>query len=169
MDTTPGIFTSILTPITVILGWIIVNWQNNKREERKELRSALTEIIDHTVLLEDSASRYHQADERNISLEKEINLKITRLSAKIRYLRFESESIKLAFIELKKSITLDNFETNKFKKMDFDSDIVESIYISGDFLKDKLEDEFSKLYRGPLRYRLSAAIRNFINSCRPRT
>lgn len=164
----PGAYTSLLTPATVIFGWLIVNWQNNKREERKELRSALTEIIESTEVLEDAASRYHQADERNRKLEKELNLKIIRLSAKIRYLRFESEEVKYAFIELKKSITMDNFETSRFAKQDVDSDIVESIYFSADSLKDRLEEEFSTLYRGPLRYRVSAAIRNFLSSCRPK-
>ncbi|WP_145132499.1 MULTISPECIES: hypothetical protein [unclassified Pseudomonas] len=162
----PSAYTNYLTPATVIIGWIIVNWQNNKREERKELRSALSEIVESIELLEDAASRYHQADERNSIMEKEINLKITRLSAKIRYLRFESQLLNNAFIELKKSITLDNFETSHFSKQEPNAEIIESIYYSADSLRDRLEEEFSTLYRGPLRYRISASIRNFLSSCR---
>jgi predicted nuclease with TOPRIM domain len=156
-----------LTFITVITGWVIVNWQNNKREERKELRSSLNDIVTNIEALEEDAIRYHTSLDRNIPLEKSITLKITRLSAKVRYLRFESESLKSNFIELKKSITLDNFETSRFSQQTPESDLIDSISYSSDQLKDSLEDEFSKLYRGPLRYRLSAGIRNFLTSCKP--
>lgn len=160
-------YTSLITLITVITGWIIVNWQNNKREERKELRSSLNDIIESIEQLEEDATRYHGSLERSLPLEKSITLKITRLSARVRYLRFESPVLKLRFIDLKKSITLDNFETNRFIQQPPESDLIDGLTFACDQLKDCLEDEFSKLYRGPLRYRLSAAIRNFLRSCRP--
>ncbi|WP_223630183.1 hypothetical protein [Pseudomonas atacamensis] len=160
-------YTSLLTLITVITGWIIVNWQNNKREERKELRSSLNDIGAAIETLEEDAVRYHTALERNKPLEKSITLKIARLSAKIRYLRFESDLLKLNFIELKKSISLDNFETNRFCQQTPESDLVDCISYSSDQLKDTLEDEFSKLYRGPLRYRIATSIRSFLTSCKP--
>lgn len=160
-------YTSLLTLITVITGWIIVNWQNNKREERKELRSSLNEIISSIENLEEDAIRYHTSLERTVNLEKTITLKITRLSSKIRYLRFESDSLKRSFIDLKKSITLYNFETKRFSQQTLESDLVEDINYASDQLKDALENEFSKLYRGPFRYRISAAIQNFLISCSP--
>lgn len=150
-----------------MLGWIIVNWQNNKREERKELRSSLTDISKNIEEIEESAIGYHSAASRMTATEKSINLKISRLSSKIRHLHFENKNITPNFIQLKKSITLDNFETNRFIQQSAESDLIESISFSCDQLKDSLENEFSRHYRGPLRFRLSAAIRIFITSCKP--
>lgn len=160
-------YTSLITLFTVVLGWLIVNWQNNKREERKELRSSLTDISKNIEGIEDSAITYHTSLARTLPLEKTINLNISRLSSKIRHLRFDSENVKLSFIELKKSITLDNFETNRFAQQNSDSEITDSIRLACDKLKDSLEDEFSKHYRGPFRFRISAAIRSFLISCKP--
>lgn len=132
------------------------------------MRSSLNDIIASIEAIEEDAIRYHTNLDRSIPQEKSITLKITRLSAKIRYLRFESEHLKSCFIELKKSITLDNFETSRFSQQIPESELIDSISYSADQLKDSLEEEFSKLYRGPLRYRISAGIRNFLASCRPR-
>jgi hypothetical protein len=160
-------YTSLITLITVIFGWIIVNWQNNRREERKEVRSSLSSIIEEITSIEDLATTYHSADSRDRDNEKLINQKITRLSAKIRHLRFESIEVNNLFIELKKSITLDNFETSKFIQQSPHSEIIDSINLYSEQLQDLLETEFSNNFRGTFLDRLAASIKRFRSASRP--
>lgn len=160
-------YTSLLTLITVIIGWIIVNWQNNNREERKEVRASLSATLEEIVVIEDLAIEYHCAAVRSKIQEKEITKRITRLSSKVRHLRFENKGINTTFIKLKQAMTLDNFETNRFKSQDLDSEILESIGMYSEQLQDELESEFSKSFRAPFIYRLASAIRRFRAWCRP--
>jgi hypothetical protein len=160
-------YTSLITLITVVAGWIIVNWQNNRREERKEVRSSLNGIIEEITEIEDLSIAYHSAESRDQVIEKAITQKITRLSAKIHHLRFDSLDAKNLFIELKKSITLDNFETRKFIQQTHDSDIVDSINLYSEQLQDILETEFSNNFRGTFLDRLASSIKHFRTACKP--
>lgn len=160
-------YTSLFTLVTVVTGWIVVNWQNNNREERKEVRSSLSEALEEIINLEDVSSEYHTGSSREISAEKEITKKITRLSSKVRHLRFESPRINKLFIKFKQSMTLDNFETNRFSTQDLDSEILELISMYSEQLQDELEAEFSRSYRAPFVYRFASAIRRFRMWCKP--
>lgn len=160
-------YTSLFTLATVIIGWIVVNWQNNNREERKEVRSSLSDVLEEIIGLEDLAVEYHTAQARSNPKEREITSKITRLSAKVRHLRFESSAIKNLFIKLKQAITLDNFETNRFVTQGLDSEILELIEMYSGQLQDELESEFSRSFRAPFAYRLASAIRRFLIWCKP--
>ena len=70
-------YTSFFTLVTVIVGWIVVNWQNNNREERKEVRSSLSDVHEEITKLEDIAIEYHTAESRSKTNEREITKQIT--------------------------------------------------------------------------------------------
>ncbi|WP_110946436.1 hypothetical protein [Pseudomonas bohemica] len=160
-------YTSLFTLMTVVLGWIVVNWQNNNREERKEVRSSLSEAIEEITSLEDEAVKYHSADSRSAEGEREITKRITRLSSRIRHLGIESDESRRLFIRFKQSMTLDNFETNRFSQQGTDSEILEMISMRSEELQDALETQFSRLFRGPFLHRLAASIRQFLMRCKP--
>lgn len=160
-------YTSLFTLATVVIGWIVVNWQNNRREERKEVRSSLSEVIDEIIKLEDLAVEYHTAESRLKESEKDITKKITRLSSRFRHLRFQSTALKNLFIKFKQAITLDNFETNRFVSQGSDSEILELVGMYSEQLQDELESEFSRSFRAPFVYRSAAAIRRFLLWCKP--
>lgn len=160
-------YTSLFTLVTVVLGWIVVNWQNNNREERKEVRSSLSDAVEEIIALEDKAVEYHSADSRSLEYEREITKRITRLSSRIRHLGIESEGLRRLFIRFKQSMTLDNFETSRFSKQNPDSEILEMISMHSEQLQDELEAQFSRLFRGPFLHRVSASIRQFLMNCKP--
>lgn len=151
----------------MVVGWIVVNWQNNNREERKEVRSSLSEVIDEITELEDLAVEYHTAAVRSTTNEQDITKKITRLSSKVRHLRLESGKLNHLFIRFKQSITLDNFETSRFVTQNKDSEILELIGMYSEQLQDELESEFSRSFRAPFFFRLASAIRRFWIWCKP--
>jgi predicted nuclease with TOPRIM domain len=153
--------------MTVVVGWIVVNWQNNNREERKEVRSSLSDAVEEIINLEDQAIEYHSAESRSKDSEREITKRITRLSSRMRHLGIESDGLKRAFIEFKKSMTLDNFETSRFAKQGADSEIIELISMYSEQLQDELEAQFYRSYRGPFLHRVSASIRQFLMRCKP--
>lgn len=160
-------YTSLFTLLTVIVGWIVVNWQNNNREERKEVRSSLSEVLDEITKLEDNAVEYHTSASRSTTIEKNITKLITRLSSKVRHLRLESGKLNKLFIRFKQAITLDNFETRRFITQGQDSEILELIGMYSEQLQDELESEFSRSFRAPFFYRLASAIRRFWMWCKP--
>jgi hypothetical protein len=165
-DTNQGNGTPIwFYPVTwalVIIGWLIVNWQNNRREERKEIRAALTKIFEDVSALQDEAITYHTSARRNFNLETKIVMMESRLSEHLSYLRIRSSSYTSEYSKFVDSITLDNFESSVFFRQAPSSIIVESIRDTSSELESALELEFSSLFRGNFVTKTAALIRQAI-------
>lgn len=74
--------------LTAVLGWVIVSRDNNKREDRREVRSTLDTIVGAVNALEDKATQYYAMDVSDESrhLEMEIKRDLKVLEAKIKRL-----------------------------------------------------------------------------------
>ncbi|MEG8233812.1 hypothetical protein [Pseudomonas orientalis] len=152
-------------PVTwalVIIGWLIVNWQNNRREERKEIRTALSKIFDDVAALQNEAITYHTSASRNFNLETKIVMMESRLSEHLSYLRIRNSSYTSEYASFVDSIMLNNFESSTFFRQAPSSIIIESIRDTSSELESALELEFSNLFRGNFVTKTAALIKQAI-------
>ena len=140
----------VITWALVILGWLLVNHQNNLREKRKEVRSLLDKTQELLDSIEAQAIEYHTVQETN-----DLAFRIKRaLSQKIKY-RLEVLHLRSLDLgscnsylkELRRAITLKNFDSANYQKIDISDQIVKGIWLSKDRLSQELERCFSKKYR----------------------
>lgn len=107
-----------LSPALVVLGWWIVNKQNNAREKRKEVRQLADRIINDVDELAKKTTEYHSrncdsAEERK-SLGWRLTLSLTRLSSHLQLLHdkgLDTGDCNVAYIELKRIATGGDFMT----------------------------------------------------------
>ncbi|WP_346400140.1 hypothetical protein [Pseudomonas syringae] len=137
-------------PITwalVVIGWLIVNWQNNRREERKELRAALSQIYEDIGAVQKKALKYHKSVSRNQKLETNIIIMQKKLSEHLSFLRLRNSSFISEYSNFVDAITLDNFESVKFIQQNQGSPILDNIIDTAIELESALELEFAMLFR----------------------
>jgi hypothetical protein len=149
-------------PVTwalVIVGWLIVNWQNNRREERKEIRAALAKIFEDIDALQKEAITYHTSKRKNYNLETTIVMMESRLSEHLGYLRIRNSSYIHEYSSFVDAITLDNFQSSIFSRQAPSSVIVENIRDTSSELESALELEFSNLFRGNFVTKTAALIK----------
>ncbi|MCY1298749.1 hypothetical protein D9M68_753510 [compost metagenome] len=139
----------IVTPALVVIGWVIVNNQNNKREERKELRSALNEVISFIDGIENDAIAYHTEKREAFSSSDALLVKLNKLSLKLAHSRLPEESYISSYIKFNESITWSNFMTNKFQRQSKNSDLVWDIRDASSDLKGHLETAFFTKFCSP--------------------
>ena len=72
-----------LAPAVTVIGWAIVNWQNNRREERKEARALLDSAKKLAVELAAKAQDYMCQADRDEELEAEIKAGLDALEIEL--------------------------------------------------------------------------------------
>ncbi|MDP3534885.1 MAG: hypothetical protein Q8S08_05810 [Halomonas sp.] len=133
--------------VTVVIGWVVVNKHNNNREFRKELRSAIDEVIKQVREITDYGVEYH-ANAKDKTLEAKIVLSLKSLNRRVDRLPFsyyEKESVKLFLRSHKKSITgVNSFGTGSLTSSSPDYYTIEvaGIINASDDLIDELERAF---------------------------
>lgn len=139
--------TRVAPVIVVIVGWIVVNYQNNKREIRKERRKAadeaksiIREIYQSAVIYYTKAERDQEQKIKNLLDELEIELQ--RIPE-----RGQNTSGMKGLIfrlnDLRDTITLDPFESAALCPLLPDDDIIRSIALSKNQLIAEIEDNFA--------------------------
>ncbi len=119
--------TIILVPsVLVVIGWIIVHKLSSSRERQAGLRKSCLDLVQDLEKLERMAIAYHTSYRRDKKLEFQLKQLIQRLGLKIEILTVKTGK-KYSIEKVRKSITLNNFETTHFIKQAIDSDIVADI------------------------------------------
>ncbi|WP_346397552.1 hypothetical protein [Pseudomonas syringae] len=137
-------------PVTwalVVIGWLIVNWQNNRREERKELRAALSQIYEDIGTVQKKALKYHKSISRDQKLETKIIIMQKKLSEHLSFLRLRNSSFVSEYSDFIDAITLENFESVAFVQQTQGSPILDNIIDTAIELESALELEFAMLFR----------------------
>ncbi|NOQ64704.1 MAG: hypothetical protein GQ582_09355 [Methyloprofundus sp.] len=140
----------IVTWLIVIAGWVFVNQQNNLREKRKEIRSLIDNLHVQLDDIEKKAVKYHTDEgtkELAFQLKRDLNQK---LRSKLKILELRDLDLKKSSTyqkELRKAITLNNFDTNNFKSQLFSSEIIKDIWLAKDKLSHEIELCFSRKYK----------------------
>lgn len=138
----------IVTWLLVVGGWLIVNWQNNTRERRKEVRTALDKLSARLDQLEKDAIKYHTSSQPQYDEANHIKIELQRIKKQINHLHilaleFEEDGM----VKLRQSITLKNFDTHTFSPQPPYSPILSGISSAKDVVIDRLESAFSTKFR----------------------
>ena len=143
------------TPVTwliVIAGWYVVNNQNNARIKRNEIRRLVDDIQRLLDDIEINAIQYHtQADRTHAErlsflLKQQLNTGLSDKLALLNDLDVNLERCWPIQAELRKAITLDNFDSDHFKQQNYSSDIVRNTALYKNQLSREIERAFSKKY-----------------------
>lgn len=160
MDNINGVY-YVGTWAVVIIGWIVVNQQNNRREERKEVKASMSNIIELTDEITTKALEYHKKSEHSAELSKDIRLQLQRLGFRIQHLHFYDGILNRSIFEYRNSITYKNFDSVDHKSVSDDSEIIEDIHHSSDALMHSLEDCFGRRFRQGFRVAIAEEFRRF--------
>jgi len=139
-----------VTWILVVLGWVIVNWQNNRREDRKEVRAALTKMYSDIAELEKAGILFHTSKSQDYNLASDILIMQGKLSERLSQLRIRGSSYSNELAFFTDSISLENFLDANFVRQSVSSPLVNSIRDTSKELESVLEVEFSNLFRANL-------------------
>lgn len=138
----------IITWLVIIIGWFIVNNQQNKREQRKERRAQIDIFNSNISQLEKKAISYHTNILHDEQLAREIKRKFDELRKfSLRIKLIDIKDLNRLIIALRRSITYENFDNGENHAQEAeDGELVAGIYISCDAFVDKMESRFHEKY-----------------------
>lgn len=147
--------TSIVTWILVIVGWLVVNQQNNQRETRKEIRNRVDDMRVEVLMLEELAFKHH-TEANDAGRRADIRRRIAALSTRVRTL--SEAGLNVAAIwplvaAVRTSITLDNFDDD-YVQLSANNQILTTIGSDIAALLKESEVAYSARYHRRLRDRL---------------
>lgn len=136
-----------VTWILVFIGWLVINAQHNKREDRKELRSVVDDLKNRIYKLEERAVHYHCKQEVTSTESNQIKLEIQRLISDIRLQGLcNPAAMSKSFKELRRAITLNNFESIRHEALTSDHVTLSEIHEAVDDLLGLIEAGFRNKY-----------------------
>lgn len=138
-----GLVSQVVTWLIVFFGWVIVDRQHHNREERKEVRAALDTLEKMLDDLELKSIEFHQAALFDKKEAGRIQSSIQRVQSRIRRLPFgQDQDVNTGIIEIRRAITLRNFEVSSFTSQPEDGEISVTVSASRDFLMNVLDEQF---------------------------
>ena len=137
----------IITWVIVFVGWWVVDHQNSKRQRRIEELSQVEKCISMLHDLENDAINYHTGSVRDESLSRDIRLKIQRISKFLNNLNLIPIGQRNNLVkQVRRSITMENFDSSNFKPQDINHDLIANISESIDATKNVLDFQFKIKY-----------------------
>lgn len=136
----------LISPLLVILGWLIINLQNNHRETRKEVRGNINIIKNDIENLVKESVTFHTEnwDEVNSKL---IMAKIDRTISSINSIAKVLEiNTSIQCKTLRQAITLNNFDKSSHVRMSGEEGLITEITDAAYILIDKLDNSFIEKY-----------------------
>lgn len=105
-------FVQALAILAVIIGWVVVNNQNNKRETRKEGRSACDAAKKYALEISTKGRKYlgGRTDELAFEIKSDLDLLEVELSRIPYFAIGENSTLLKKFISFSDSLTGDDFE-----------------------------------------------------------
>lgn len=141
-----ALLAQIGTWVIVVIGWLIVNNQNNNRERRKEIRQAIDKIVKKIEEIEQDALQFHQSAFDDSSA-RALLLSLDKNSRSIAWLKIvESEIYKKSIISFRRSITLNNFDPTTHVALDGNNAQLARISAAAENLVDLLESAYAAQY-----------------------
>jgi len=132
----------------VILGWLVINWQHNKRETRKEIRAAFNGLYEMLNEIEDDAFSYHTGN-GDPALSKRIKRRLGQIHSRINlaFMTTIRERCSREVFAFRRAVTLQNFDTVSHNSLPSTSPVFEEITATRERLINTLEQAFLKKYR----------------------
>lgn len=137
----------IPTWILVVAGWFAVHHFANERDQRKEARECIDQFILALRAIEEKAIQFHQSDTYKGDSARTLLFDIQRIIAKLKRHPFGSFEVAPNLLkELRRAVTLKNFDSSKFTCQPVNSSIFSNIAIAVDDIEDQLEKEYERIY-----------------------
>lgn len=155
---------TFLTPILVVAGWVIVNNQNNKREDRKELRKFIDDLVSKVEELEKLSIEFHTSKKYIESNASSILSQYSKITAQLGRSRLDCFNCYDSAIKLHESISEDNFSSNNFKKQNHNSELINNILTQSSIFIDALESLFYNTTRLTLPQRIAKSLSRQANN-----
>lgn len=133
--------------IVTAMGWLVANFQANKREKRKELRAEIDRVI-LTVhgLLEAARQYYTKAGDDREDARLRIHTLINRASGQIELLDRHQDDPKVQsrFVSLYEAITNGDFESKDLKPAPLSGERYTRIAFAAENLVSKIEEWYCR-------------------------
>lgn len=137
----------ILTPLLVVAGWYVVHQLTLKRDQRKEARERLDQFISTMRAIEETAIKFHQSDSYKADVARTLLFDIQRMIARLKRHPFGSFVVSPNLQkELRRAVTLKNFDPSKFACQPANSSILSNVANAVDDIEDQLEEEYERIY-----------------------
>ena len=133
----------LVTWSLVVVGWLVINRQHNRREARKETRAQLDDLRDALVELERNAEDYHTASAHSETDARRIKVQLQRATYvvdRLGLLNRQERDVRI--IALRRAITFKNFDTNGHAAQELSGELVAGINAAVDDLVNALESAF---------------------------
>lgn len=139
--------TQIPNLLILVGGWFVVHHLSTKRDLRKEARDRLDQLVFALREIEEKSIQFHQSDSYNGDVARSLLFDIQRIIAKFKRYPCGSFGIsKNLLIELRRAITLKNFDPSEFVCQPVNSAILNDISNAVDDIEDQLEKEYERIY-----------------------
>ncbi|MES9901581.1 MAG: hypothetical protein ABW168_02730 [Sedimenticola sp.] len=150
-----------VTWLIVIVGWFIVNHQNNNRETRKEILAKLDGTINLINEVEGVAIKFHSGDyDKNIS--RSILTQIDRISRAIASSHMPMpKNMTYKVVCFRKSITLLNFDESEHVFKALNDPLFDKIAAETQSLVDAIEDAYAYTYHRTVFRKISGKLSAF--------
>lgn len=133
-------WSNLPTWILVLFGWWVVHWASLTRERRKEKRELSNRVVQDLFELEREAIDFHTANVFNTLQSEQLMTHIERLILSLQRQPMSELDVPLGkMIKLRRSITLNNADSEQFVAQSTNSNIVREIRSSIADLVDLIE------------------------------
>ena len=139
-------FPNLINVIAIIIGWWIINRQNNQREIRKEIRALLNDIQKMISEIETEGISFHT--EKYDLKKRSLLASRTRLMSK--KIEIAGNTLGIDYSDhinaFRNSIMTDNWEKSGFQVLDIDDKLIKGIQFQASEISIKLERDFANCY-----------------------
>lgn len=130
----------------IIIGWWIINRQNNKRETRKEIRALLNDVQSMIGEIEAEAILYH-TEEYDLGRRSQLTFKASLMSKKIQIVTRALDVDLIGHInKMRNSIMTKNWDRNEHHALALDDNLIKKIHLESSELSIQLENNFASFY-----------------------
>lgn len=139
--------TQFPTWLIIVVGWFVVHHLSSKRDQRKETRERLDQFIIALRGVEVRAVEFHQSKTYDADSARSLLFDIQRIFVKLKRHPFGMFVVPPNIPkDVRKAITLKNFDFSKFTCQSPNSEILGDIANAVDLLEDQLEKEYERIY-----------------------
>lgn len=161
------VFQSLITWGLVIFGWLLVRYDNNKREDKKDLRARVDSLIADIKASEVNAFNYFRVDESHDTapiLAREIKALRLKMSESLTSLEsmsdfFKGSELIVPLMRFGQAITKGDFENNERRAIGTNDPKFIDISFHASILVNKLEEKFILQIKEDQRFRMKKIFR----------
>ena len=150
--------------IIVVLGWFATHAFSEARERRKDVKAQLEKLNVRFLSVEESAISFHTKAEFDSAQARDIATQLDRTERAIGRIQILSaRDLQLYIIALRRSITLENFDSSEFKQQAPSSELLQEITHATFEIEDEIERQYQQHYPATFPYFRWPGIKKFLH------